>query len=94
MKIIAPMPKVSKKNVVVFNCRAFFNHFAVVNVIFSAKYLQTLNCFAVKRFGQKIRDKNISVEKSPELSERVPYDLNLKLLSYETNMKKHLQTRK
>jgi len=49
MKTITTMPKVSKKNVVVFKCRVNFNRIAVVDVIFFVKVLQTLNCFAVKR---------------------------------------------
>jgi len=36
-----------------------FNRYAVVDVIFYVKFLQTLNCFAVKRVGQKIRDEKI-----------------------------------
>ena len=48
MEIITALLKVSKKNVVILNCRVIFNRFAVVDVIFSAKILQTLNCFAVK----------------------------------------------
>ncbi len=58
------MPKVLKKNVVVFNCGVNFNHFAVVDVIFYAEFLQTLNCFAVKRVEPKIRnEKNIYKQK-------------------------------
>ncbi|MCH7722331.1 MAG: hypothetical protein IIA49_02740 [Bacteroidetes bacterium] len=49
MKIITLMPKVSKENVVAFNCNVNFNRLAVVDFIFYAKFLQTLNCFAVKR---------------------------------------------
>jgi len=42
------MPKVSKKNVSEVKCSVNFNRFAVVDVIFQVKFLQILNCFAVK----------------------------------------------
>jgi hypothetical protein len=53
MKINAQMLKVSKKNAVVLNCSANFNRFTVVDCIFCDKFLQSLNCYAVKGIEQK-----------------------------------------
>ena len=67
MKIITSMLKVSKKNVVVFNYRVNFNYFVVADVIFFAEFLETLNCFAVKRVRQKISDeKKLQISEGPK----------------------------